>query len=249
MAKFAKWIGGSLGWAFFGPIGGILGFALGSIIDSDEVQKRTSTGSRSHFSGKARTTTTGDFVLSLLILTATVMKADGRVLKSELDYVKEYFVQTFGIAAAKEAMLMLRDLLKKRIPVEGITAQIKQNLDYSSRLQLLHFLYGISKADGKVNKSELEIIELIAFRIGINQRDKESIKSMFYKYVDSAYKVLEIAQNATDEEVKKAYRKMAVKYHPDKVSYLGEDFQRIAKDKFQKVNEAFKKIKKERLMA
>ncbi len=256
MAKFAKWIGGSLGWAFFGPIGGILGFALGSIIDSDEVQKRTSTGSRSHFSGKARTTTTGDFVLSLLILTATVMKADGRVLKSELDYVKEYFVQTFGIAAAKEAMLMLRDLLKKRIPVEGITAQIKQNLDYSSRLQLLHFLYGISKADGKVNKSELEVIELIAFRIGINQRDKESIKSMFYmsadrhgRYVDSAYKVLEIAQNATDDEVKKAYRKMAVKYHPDKVSYLGEDFQRIAKDKFQKVNEAFKKIKKERMMA
>ena len=160
MAKFAKWIGGGLGWAFFGPIGGILGFALGSIIDSDEVQKRTSAGSGAAFSRKARRTTTGDFVLSLLILTATVMKADGKVLKSELDYVKEYFVQTFGIAAAKEAMLMLRDLLKKRIPIEGITAQIKQNLDYSSRLQLLHFLYGISKADGKVNKSELEIIEI-----------------------------------------------------------------------------------------
>lgn len=257
MAKFAKWIGGGLGWAFFGPIGGILGFALGSIIDSDEVQKRTSAGSGAAFSRKARrTTTTGDFVLSLLVLTATVMKADGRVLKSELDYVKEYFVQTFGITAAKEAMLMLRDLLKKRIPIEGITAQIKQNLDYSSRLQLLHFLYGISKADGKVNKSELEIIELIAFRIGINQRDKESIRAMFYlsadrhgRYVDSAYKVLEITKNATDDEVKKAYRKMAIKYHPDKVSYLGEDFQRIAKDKFQKVNEAFKKIKKERMMA
>ncbi|MGE0090491.1 MAG: TerB family tellurite resistance protein [Bacteroidales bacterium] len=238
MGKFGKWIAGGLGWAFFGPLGGIAGFALGSLLESAEFTKTTGYSA----------TTSGSFALSLLVLVAAVMKADGKVLRSELEYVKKYFVQSFGEDSANEALKMLRDILKQNIPLESVGLQIKQNLDYSSRLQLLHFLMGVSNADGQTSKSELITIESIANYMGISSKDFESIKSMFVPETDSAYKILEIEPSAADEDVKKAYRKMAVKYHPDKVSHLGEDFQRAAKEKFQNVNLAYEKIKKERNM-
>lgn len=239
MGKFAKWIAGGLGWAFFGPIGGLLGFTLGSLFES--AADKAVVGQRG--------TTTGAYAMSLLVLVATVMKADGKVLRSELEYVKKYFIQNFGREAAEEALIMLRDILKQHISIQEITLQIKQNLDYSSRLQLVHFLFGISVADGFTHPDEIKTIEIIASHLGISTKDKDSIKYMFVPKTDSAYKILEINRNATDEEVKRAYRNMAIKYHPDKVSYLGEDFQKMAKEKFQKVNKAYEQIKKERKIA
>lgn len=236
MGKFGKWIAGGLGWAIFGPLGGILGFAVGSLLENADTRPT---------SGYS-VTTTGSFAASLLVLIAAVMKADGKVLKSELNYIKKYFVQSFGEESAAEAIRMLRDILKQNIPVQSVCVQIKQNLDYSSRLELLHLMLGVAKADGQVDAGELNTIALIARYLGISTRDFESIKSMFVEDVHSAYKILEIEQTASDEEVKKAYRKMAVKYHPDKVSHLGNEFQQKAKEKFQKVNQAYEKIKKER---
>jgi len=236
MGKFGKWVAGGLGWAFFGPIGGILGFALGSLFETPEFAETKAYSS----------TTTGSFAMTMLVLVAAVMKADGRVLKSELNYVKKYFVQSFGEESAAEAIKMLHYILNQNIPVQAVGVQIKQNLDYSSRLQLLHLLFGVAQADGKVDLSELNTIASIAGYMGVSSKDFESIKSMFVADVDSAYKILEIEKTVTDEEVKKAYRKMAVKFHPDKVSHLGDDFQKQAKEKFQKVNEAYEKIKKER---
>jgi DnaJ like chaperone protein len=239
MGKFTKWIAGGLGWAFLGPIGGILGFVLGSLFD--EAGQRTSSSGYSM-------TTTGSFAASMMVLVAAVMKADDRVMKSELNYVKQYFVQNFGEESAREAIKMLRDLLKQNIPVKDVCHQIRQNMDYSSRLQLLHFLYGVANADGQVHESELNTIELIASALGISLNDRNSIKSMFIEDTHYAYKILEVDPEASDTEVKKAYRKMANKYHPDKVSHLGEDFQNAANKKFQKVNEAYEKIKQERNM-
>ncbi len=239
MGKFAKWIGGGLGWAFLGPIGGIIGFAIGSAIDSAEITR---------YQQQTRTTTKGDFAASLLVLIAAVMKADGKVLKSELDYVKKYLIQTFGPESAAEAIHMLRDIIKQNIPVEQVCIQIKHNLDYSSRLQMLHLLFGIAKADGEIHPNELLIIQKISYYTGVNKNDFESIKSMFYDNIDSAYKILGVDRSVSNDEIKKMYRKMAVKYHPDKVNYLGEDVQKDAKEKFQKINDAYAKIKKERIM-
>ncbi len=238
MGKFGKWIGAGLGWTFGGPLGAILGFAVGSFIDSADVQV---------IKGEHRTTT-GDFIASLLVLVASIMKADGKVLRSELDYVKKYFVQAFGSDAAVEAMQMLKDILKQSIPLKDVSNQIKQRMDYSSRLQLLHFLYGIANADGKIDASEIQLIEQIAYYLGISSADSGSIKNMFVKSTDSAYKILEVSKSATNEEIKKAYRSLAVKYHPDKVSYLGEDIKNKAKEKFQQISEAYETIKKERGM-
>jgi len=243
MGKFTKWIAGGLGWAFLGPIGGIIGFVVGSMLENGTENSPFSTN---RTTGYSSSTTTGGYVMSLLVLVAAVMKSDGKVLKSELDYVKAFFVKTFGTESAQEALKLLRDLLNQNIPVTEVCHQIQKNMDYSSRLQLLHFLFGIAQADGKVDPSEAQLIDHIANNMGITDKDFESIKSMFVANVDAAYKILELEPTASDDEIKKAYRKMAMKYHPDKVSYLGEDFQNAAKEKFQKVNEAYEQLKKER---
>ena len=240
MAKYGKWIGGGLGWALMGPLGGVLGFVVGSMFDKPggSTQQRV-------FSG----TTHGDFTMSLLVLVAAVMKADGKVLKSELDYVKQYFIQNFGPAASQEAMLYLRDLLNQQIPLRDVSTQIRGRLDHASRLQLLHVLFGVSRADGMVHPEEIRIIEQIAAYLGISSKDLESIKSMFVEDTNAAYKILEIEKTSTNDDVKKAYRKLANKYHPDKVSYLGEDIRKAAGEKFRKVKDAYDAIKKERGMS
>jgi DnaJ like chaperone protein len=241
MGIFGKWIGGGLGFVMGGPLGALLGFLVGSMVDNTTIQTST-------YTSTPRSTAPGDFGMSLLVLVAAIMNADGKVVKSELDYVKQFFVRQFGQSMAQDALVMLRDLLKKDIPVRDVCLQIGRNMDYSSRLQLLHLLFNISIADGAANTSEIEMIEKISGYLGIASSDYVSIRNMFVPETDSAYKILEIGPEATDEEVKKAYRRMAMKYHPDKVSHLGEEFRKTADEKFKAVNEAYEKIKKERNM-
>jgi DnaJ like chaperone protein len=237
MGSFGKWIGGGLGFVMGGPIGGLFGFVVGSLLDSATIQTST-TGSS--------VTTPGAFGISLLVLIAAVMKADGKVVKSELDYVKQFFIRQFGPENAKEALKMLRDLLKQEIPVRDVCSQISSNMDYASRLQLMHLLFGVAGADGSFHPSEIKLIESISGFLGISSSDYLSIRNMFIPETDSAYKILEVEPSVSNDELKKAYRKMALKYHPDKVSHLGEDFRKTADEKFKKVNEAYEKIKKER---
>lgn len=242
MGIFGKWLGGGLGFVMGGPIGGLLGFLVGSVIDSTTVQS-------SAYTTRTARTTQGDFGMSLLVLVAAVMKADGKIVKSELDYVKQFFIRQFGQESAKQALLMLKDILKQEIPVRDVCQQIRGNMDYSSRLQLLHLLFNISLADTTIHASEIQIIENISTYLGVASGDFLSIKNMFIPETDSSYKILEIDPSSSNDDVKKAYRRMAMKYHPDKVSHLGEEFRKTADEKFKKVNEAYEKIKKERNMS
>lgn len=249
MGKYAKWLGGTLGWAFGGPIGALLGFALGSIYDNASGDLITWEGEQPERPRARPQTTRADFEASLLVLTAAVMKADETIMRSELDFVKRFFVAQFGEDRASELLLSLRDLVKQDIAVDQVAAQIGQFMDKSSKLQLLHYLFQLAKADGVVHGREVETITRIADRMRISAADFNSIKAMFVSQTrESAYEILEVPSTATDEEVKKAYRRMAVKYHPDKVSHLGEEHQRMANEKFQRLTEAYDQVKKERGM-
>ena len=236
MAGFGKWIGGGLGWAFLGPLGGLLGFAIGSMFDKSSDVIPQHAGSTQH----------GDLVASLLVLSAAIMKADGKVLKSELDFVKRFLLQQFGEEAAKSHLQTLRILLEKEIPVREVAQQIKVYMDYSSRLQLLHYLWGIAASDNDIDPSEIRLINEIAHAMGISTADINSIKAMFVENTESAYEILEISRSASNDEIKKAYRDMAIKYHPDKVAHLGDDVKKSAEERIKKVNDAYEKIKKER---
>ncbi len=231
-----KWIAGGLGWALGGPIGAIIGFALGSFAEKAGAAEK----------GGTTTTTRGDFVLTFVVLTASIMKADGKVLRIELDFVKKAYVKFFGEQQAKEMLSILRDVLKREIHTNEVTAQVKQHMSYESRLQVLHFLYGVAQSDGQITIEEAQLVEQIAIGMGISRADCTSIKNMYIEETDSAYKILEVSPEATDEEIKKAYKKMAIKYHPDKVSYLGEHARKSSEEKFKKLNEAYEKIKKQR---
>ncbi len=242
MSKFkisgSSLLGAGLGWWILGPVGAILGFIAGSFAEG--VASEFNEGERP--GGDPR----DGFVVSLLVLIAAVMKADGKVVKSELDFVKTYLLRAFGENKASKALIMLRDILNKEIPLEQVCHQISQHVDYNSKVQLIHMLFGVANADGHIPESEQRILRQIANGIGVMQPDFDSVLNMYVKNTDSAYKILEIEPTATVEEIKKAYRKMAVKFHPDKVAHLGEEFQTSAKEKFQKVNEAFETLKKER---
>jgi DnaJ like chaperone protein len=235
---FGKWLGGGLGWAFGGPIGGIIGFALGSLLDNTEVTVKRG--------GRGVAATVDDFTASLLVLSAAVIKSDSVVVKSELDFIKRFFVQQFGEAKANADMLLLNEILKGEIPLHDVCSQIKHFMPVASRLQLIHYLYGLSNADGKIHPAEISTIERIADYLGINSSDMNSIKAMYYRDADSDFKILEVSPNATDEEIKKAYRRMAIKFHPDKVAQEGESVQKAATEKFKKVKEAYENIKKQR---
>ncbi len=238
MIKLGKFIVGGLGWAFGGPIGALLGFFIGAFFDAATV----SSSKNSLPKGTQR----GDFILTFLVLSAAVMKADKIIKKSELEFVKTFLRKNFGEQQTLESLQILKELLVKDIPLDEVCGQVKYNMNNPLKLQILHYLYGIAAADGEIHPEEIRIIEEIALKIGLSARDHNSVKSMFVKETDSAYEILGIQKSATNDEIKKAYRSMAVKYHPDKVSNLGDDIQNAAKEKFQTLNEAYERIKKER---
>ncbi len=244
MASFVKWLGAGLGWAFGGPIGAILGYALGSTFqgmsqnDIDEFQnsRQGQTGTQS-----------GDFEVALLILSSAVIKADGKVLQSELDFVRSYFVQMYGKERANHSFKIFKEIINNQnVSIRQVSIQIAHHMDHASRLQLIHFLFGIAKADRHVSAEEIRTIKTIAGYLYVSQSDFISIKAMFIDNTESYYKILEVTKSSTPDEVKKAYRKMARKYHPDRVQHLGKEHVEGAKEKFQKVQEAYEKIKKEK---
>lgn len=235
---YGKWITGAIGWALGGPIGGILGFAVAAFLE----------GNSEHAVSKPFTKTEerNSFLVSLLVLSSSVMKADGRVMKSELDYVKRFIAQNFGMEAAAESVSLLKDILAKDVDITSVGAQIQRYMNSEARIQLLHYLTGVALADGTVSSDELVVLRKIALALGIRQNESESVFAMFDKGIDAAYQVLEIDKTATDEEVKKAYKKLAIKHHPDKVSSLGSDVQKAAEERFKSIAEAYEKIKKDR---
>ena len=234
---FGKWIAGALGWAMFGPLGGILGYVIASKLESlsQAVQQgdNQSKGQRN------------SFLMSLLVLSAAIIKADGKTSQQELSTVRSFFARNFGPQAGNDAEEIIKSILSKDFNLYEVCSQIRSNMDYSQRLQLFHYLVSLGACDG-LHPREIDVLETIATYIGLSQSETDSIIAQFKPSNDSNYKILEISPDATNEEVKKAYRKMAIKYHPDKVATLGSDIQKAAEEKFKTISAAYEAICRER---
>ena len=240
-----KWLAAIVGFAIRGFAGAILGFLIGSFIDS-----LSGSGGRSRtvFSDLTRQQVSpADFELNLLSLCSIVIKADGSVSQREMDYVRQYFVATYGKEKANAIFRTFNEINKKReISAQRICSYLNQRTRYEVRLQLLHFLFGIAQADGAIRNPEINKIREIAGYLRVTMRDFESIMAMFVKSADNAYKILEIDKTATNDEIKKAYRTMAKKYHPDRVNTENEAIKRGAEEKFKEVQKAYEQIQQER---
>jgi len=244
-------IGAALGFyltkSFYGAI---IGYLIGSSFNSKPQI------------GNKRTNPNFDFGKYLMMLTSVVIKADGVTKKSELNFVKNFFVQQFGQEKASKYVFDLKTYLDQNISVSKVTDIINNNVNQSSKVQMLHYLIGIAVADGEMSNSEQRTLQIIAQSLRISQQTFQSILAMFnfskqgggYNQrtqttsqsgisLDKAYQILGITKTATESEIKKAYRKLAIKYHPDKVAQLGEEFQKGAKEKFQKVQDSYEMIK------
>lgn len=241
-----KWIGAFIGFFVRGFLGAFLGYLLGTILD----RMLMPSSERKAFSdmfNRPQEVSPGDFELNLLSLASLVIKADGNVSQKELDYVRHYFVQSYGKERANATFKLFNEVIKKRqISEANICAYLRPRLRYEVRLQVIHFLFNIAQADGQVSSAEASKIQSIAGYFAINRRDFESIKAMFFRSADSAYKILEVDKNASNAEIKAAYRKMVKKYHPDKLVNMDEAYQKGAKDKFNQVQQAYEKLQKER---
>ena len=219
-----------IGYTFFRLPGAFIGFFIGSFL-SPKVQKISSK----------------DFEINLLALASLVIKADGKVTQNELDFVRRYFITAYGKNRANEVFKIFNQNVKnKGISVSKISRLFNLALNYESRLQVIHFLFGIAKADGNISK--LEIKKLLEFSnlFKLSYADFLSIKAMFVQESDNAYKILELDKNATNDQIKKSYRELAKKHHPDKVQHLGDAYVKAAQDKFQQIQKAYQNIKNER---
>jgi DnaJ like chaperone protein len=237
-----KWFAAILGYMFFRLPGALLGFILGSLVDG--------VGGRGRrvFEDFTRTQVSpADFELNLLSLCSIIIKADGRVSQQELDYVRQYFLSTYGKEKANAIFRTFNEVIKKReISAQRICLYLNQRTRYEVRLQLVHFLFGIANADGHVSAAEVAKLREIAGYLRISQNDFESIQAMFVEAADNAYKILEIDRSASDAELKRAYRNMAKKYHPDRVNTQDEAIKKGAEEKFKQVQKAYEQIQKER---
>lgn len=241
---YTKWLTGLLGWVVLGPIGGLLGFLYGMALEKggaylnaeSEQSKRTYSATEQRNS----------FLVSLLVLSSAVIKADGKTHPKEIDMVKDFVRRNFGESAVQDAVQILEKLQNQQVNIYEVGPQIARYMNYSQRIQLFHYLVQLAIADGKFDKSEKSVLEAIGTTIGLSASDAASVIAMFYKETDSAYAVLEIDPSATDDEVRQAYRRMAMKNHPDKVATLGPEVQKAAEEKFRQIQEAYETIKKER---
>ena len=239
-----KWVGVTLGTIFGGFYGGVIGFILGSAIDgfSKEEIKTFKDRTRRDYSSWA-----GRFEVSLLILSAYVIKSDGEVSEKELNYVRRYFVGMYGWEKANQLFKVFKNIAhQEKISARQVAMEVNQHLNHSSRLQLMHYLFGIANSDGKIVPLELDFLQKLASYLHINSPDFESIKATFIHSTDESYKILEASKSDSNDTIKKAYRRMAKKYHPDRVAGMGEPYVTEAKKRFQNIQDAYEKIKKEK---
>lgn len=251
--SYSKWIAGGLGWAFGGPIGGLVGFAVGALVDGMRGGEAPPEPEQPRVHARRPrpgATTQGDLALSLVVLTAALMKVDGRVTRAELDLARAFFRKHFGEPQAQQLLLVLREVLKQHIDLPGVCDQVRRHMPHAARLQLIHYLVGLAHADGAVSRAEVDLIRRIAHLLNVSDKDLESISAMFGRTdLAQAYRILEVDPAADDDEVKKAYRRMAMKHHPDKVGTMGEEVQRAAAEKFKKVQEAWERVRSARGIA
>lgn len=269
-----KWIGSALGWILSGGnvLGAIAGYCIGSLLSDATSTAERENGfnengntfrndySDTQFNQRPFEEDRNSFLFSMLVLSSYIIKADGKIMHSEMNCVRNFLRNNFGEQAVRQGediLLKLFEMQKQqgattfKETIRKSCVEISFHMNIGQRLQLLNYLIIIAKVDGNVSPEEVYALKEVAAYLGLSAQDVDSILNMEASSnqqigLDEAYKILGISPNATNDEVKAAYRKMALKHHPDRVSTLGDDVREAAEKKFQEINNAKERIYKAR---
>lgn len=202
-----------------------------------------------------------DFTNEFLRLTAFILKSDQKITTKELHFVYAFFSTEFGSDSLPFYKKKLTTFIKSKGSIKQALKKIDYEQDPTTKLQLLNFLIKITIIDGFLTKNELDNLRIITRGIGLRTYQLESILAMYsfitekefkqktkykrnsHSVIDEAYKILELSKGATSTEIKKAYRKLVILYHPDKAMHLEKEYQKSAKEMYQKVNNAYDILK------
>jgi len=262
--KFGLW-GAAAGLLFFGSglsslLLGAIGAYLGKSIDESEAasaraRRAREASSRRRAAGASAADDAGadDFALSYLALVAAVMKADGRVTRQELAVVKEFLASSYDPDTAQRMLHALRELVSHDAPypVSAICAILRRHMPRSQRRLLLHLLLRVARADGDYSREEERLLLSIASALGFDpaefaRAEAGARETRGEPSLADDYALLGVAESASDGELRKAYRREAMKHHPDRVANLGEAAVREATGKFQAINAAYERIRASR---
>lgn len=242
MARWkGKAIGAGLGWVFGGPFGAILGAVTGNIID------KTLSGGVAIEEPIGNYDRSLNFVTHLVGILVSIAKADGRLNAHEINIIERSFLN-FGFRG--DDLSFIRSLIEQTsrtdLDLDNICYEYKQYSNYEERLTLLRIIYLVAFADDVLHPNEERMINRVIEHLDIYPEDAYEIRGEFRNDQDKNYNILGIDRNTSAEDIKKAYRILSKKYHPDKVTHLGDEFAKIANDKFQTINEAYKNIRQEK---
>lgn len=253
-----KLIGALMGYYFFGIFGAIAGYFLGSIIARYSAY---GIGGVNPLSGAHRQTV---FLATAFTLMGKIAKADGHISQDEIAHV-EKFIQNLGMSAEhrQQAIVLFKQgaapdfeyepNLKEFMAVCGHTHSLKQ--------MLLVYLIVMALSDGRVDSAEERLLIDIARYLGydraafkrmldmvLNQSHFAGGQATSATALDDAYKALGVNKDSSDQEVKRAYRKLMSQYHPDKLMGQGvpEDMIALATGQAQEVQVAYDLITKNR---
>ncbi len=234
-----------VGWIFFSGIAGILVFVALFWGFSFWLQKRVSVYESSQTDSHNR------FVWLLVQILIHISKIDGNVSREEVTTIQNFF--QYNLRYSQTQMAWVKDLIKDAInstqTLDELLQEFKTSFAYEPRLILLELIFQIIYTKDPVSQPELKIAREIAAFLEITQYDLRTIeaKYMYNKQQhqtssrDAAAKhhaTLGLEKGADKDAIKKAYRKLSMQYHPDKVGHLGEEFQTVAEEKMKEINAA-----------
>jgi len=188
------------------------------------------------------------FTIGLIALSAKMAKSDGVVTHDEV----EAFSRLMHVPAGETAHVrQVFDLAKQDVAgYDAYARQIAELLDgdRATLLQVLEGLFVVAAADGVLHEREENYLRSVSEILGIPESDFRYVRALFVRDASNPYEILGLSPSASDAEIKARHRKLAVQYHPDRLSGLGEGTELVASAnrKLAAINAAFDTLRKER---